>query len=68
MIVNINPISSAQTFSFQITFNSVAYEAGLKNRDYIYEVNGVIVLDMDHDQCTQLIKGAGDSIDLKIER
>ena len=53
---------------FQITFNSVAYEAGLKNRDYIYEVNGVSVLEMDHDQCTKLIKDAGDSIDLKIER
>ena len=53
---------------FQIAFNSVAYDAGLKNRDYIYEVNGVSVLEMDHDQCTKLIKDAGDSIDLKIER
>ena len=46
----------------------MAYEAGLKNRDYIYEVNGTSVLDMDHDECTKLIKNAGDSIDLKIER
>jgi len=52
----------------KITFNSVAYEAGLKNRDYIYEVNGTSVLGMDHDECTKLIKNAGDSIDLKIER
>ena len=46
----------------------MAYEAGLKNRDYIYEVNGTSVLGMDHDECTKLIKNAGDSIDLKIER
>jgi C-terminal processing protease CtpA/Prc len=46
----------------------VAYEAGLKNKDYIYEVNGVNVFEMDHDQCTKLIKDAGDKIDLKIER
>ena len=52
----------------QIIFNSVAYEAGLKNRDYIYEVNGVSVLEMSHDQCTKLIKDAGNSIDIKIER
>jgi len=52
----------------KIIFNSVAYEAGLKNRDYIYEINGVSVLEMSHDQCKQLIKDAGDSIDIKIER
>jgi len=52
----------------KVIFNSVACEAGLKNRDYIYEINGVSVLEMSHDQCTQLIKKAGDSIDIKIER
>jgi len=52
----------------KIIFNSVAYEAGLKNRDYIYEVNGVSVLEMSHEECTKLIKNAGDSIDIKIER
>ena len=55
-------------YLFQITFNSVAYEAGLKNRDYIYEINGVSVLEMDHEHCTKLIKDAGGSIDIKIER
>ena len=40
----------------------------VKNRDYIYEVNGMSVLGMDHDECTKLIKDAGNSIDLKIER
>jgi len=52
----------------KIIFNSIAYEAGLKNRDYIYEINGVSVLEMSHDECTKLIKNAGNSIDIKIER
>ena len=52
----------------QIIFNSVAYDAGLKNRDYIYEINGHSVLEMSHDECTKLIKDAGNSIDIKVER
>ena len=52
----------------QIIFNSVAYEAGLKQRDYLFEINGVSVLEMSHDECTQLIKGAGDTLDIKVER
>ena len=53
---------------FQIIFNSVAYEAGLKQRDYLYEINGVNVLEMSHDECTKLIKSAGNTLDLKVER
>lgn len=52
----------------KIIFNSVAYEAGLKQRDYLFEINGVSVLEMSHDECTQLIKGAGDTLDIKVER
>lgn len=59
---------SAGPIPLQIAFNSVAYDAGLKDRDYIYEVNGVSVLEMDHDQCTKLIKDCGDGLNLKIER
>ena len=44
------------------------FKSWFKNKDYIYEVNGVNVFEMDHDQCTKLIKDAGDKIDLKIER
>ena len=67
-LFNCIPIKFDYKNRFQITFNSVAYDAGLKNRDYIYEVNGMSVLGMDHDECTKLIKDAGNSIDLKIER
>lgn len=52
----------------KIIFNSVAYEAGLKQRDYLYEVNGISVLEMSHEECAKLIKGAGDSMDIKVER
>jgi len=52
----------------KIIFNSVAYEAGLKQRDYLYEINGVNVLEMSHDECTKLIKSAGNTLDLKVER
>ena len=44
------------------------YQHGLKNCAYIYEVNGVSVVSMDHDQCIKLIKVAGDSLNIKIER
>ena len=53
---------------FQIIFNTIAYETGLKERDFIVEINGTQVFDMDHDVCKDLIKQAGDTIKIKIER
>lgn len=52
----------------KIIFNSIAYDKGLKNRDYIVEINGTKVFEMDHDQCKDLIRKAGDHMIIKIER
>ena len=64
------PSISYLFFSFfcQIIFNTIAYETGLKERDFIVEINGTQVFDMDHDVCKDLIKQAGDTIKIKIER
>ena len=56
------------SFFCQIIFNTIAYETGLKERDFIVEINGTQVFDMDHDVCKDLIKQAGDTIKIKIER
>ena len=60
--------SITSSFFCQIIFNTIAYETGLKERDFIVEINGTQVFDMDHDVCKDLIKQAGDTIKIKIER
>lgn len=52
----------------KIIFNSIAYDQGLKNRDYIVEINGTTVFEMSHDECKDLIRKAGDHLVIKIER
>ena len=51
-----------------MAYHSLAFEAGLRTKDYIVEVNGASVFGMNHEACKQLIKKAGDSIDMKVER
>lgn len=52
----------------KIIFNSIAYESGLKDRDYIVEINGNKVFEISHDECKDLIRKAGDHMMIKIER
>jgi len=52
----------------KIIFNSIAYENGLKDRDYIVEINGNKVFEISHDECKDLIRKAGDHMMIKIER
>lgn len=52
----------------KIIFNSIAYDTGLKNRDYIVDINGTKVFEMNHDECKDLIRKAGDHMVIKIER
>lgn len=52
----------------KVIFNSVAYESGVKDRDYVVEVNGTKVFEMSQDDFKQMIKNAGDQIHLKVER
>ena len=60
--------TSSLAFSFQIIFNSIAYETGLKDRDYVVEINNTKVFEMSHDDCKDLIRKAGDHLQIKIER
>merc|ERR1711935_1288086 len=49
----------------KIIFNTIAYETGLKERDFIVEINGTTVFEMDHNMCKDLIKKAGDNMNIK---
>ena len=53
---------------FQVAYNSIASEAGLRTRDYIVEINGQSVFGMNHNACKELIKRAGDRMTIKVER
>jgi len=52
----------------KIIFNSVAYDNGLKDRDFIVEVNGNKVFELSQDECKDLVRKAGDHMHIKIER
>merc|ERR1712055_874057 len=47
---------------------SPAEKAGLKEWDYVWSINGQEVFEMTHNQIVSLIKGAGTSLDLVVER
>ena len=55
-------------FTFQVNYCSIAHNAGLRTKDYIVEVNGSQVFGMNHDDCKNLIKRAGDHVVLRVER
>eukprot|EP00096_Caligus_rogercresseyi_P009541 TRINITY_DN3246_c0_g1_i1.p1 TRINITY_DN3246_c0_g1~~TRINITY_DN3246_c0_g1_i1.p1 ORF type:complete len:211 (-),score=29.40 TRINITY_DN3246_c0_g1_i1:247-879(-) len=52
----------------KVTCPSLAYNKGLRSKDYIVSVNGVEVFDLEHSQCASLIKTAGTSLKIKVER
>jgi len=47
---------------------SAAEAAGLKEWDYVWNINGQEVFEMSHNQICQLIKSAGNSMEMVIER
>lgn len=47
---------------------SPAEEAGLKQLDYIWQINGKEVFELSHDDCVKEIKNAGTSLTLSTER
>jgi len=52
----------------KVALASPAGEVGLKNLDYLIKVNGKEVFDLGHNDLVQLIKGAGQELELEIER
>jgi len=59
----------ALTFRIEkVALASPAGRAGLKNMDYLIKVNGKEVFDMGHNQLVQMIKTAGQQLQLEIER
>ena len=53
---------------FFVQAYSPAEAAGLKEWDYVWSINGQEVFEMSHNQICSLIKGAGTSIQLVVER
>ena len=47
---------------------SPANDAGLKVGDFLISVQGMDVFDCDHAQVVTAVKGAGNSLDLAVER
>jgi len=47
---------------------SPAENAGLKSHDYLHMINGKEVFEMTHNQCVDLIKNSGNSLQLSTER
>ncbi|CAF4457701.1 unnamed protein product, partial [Rotaria sp. Silwood2] len=60
------PSFPALQFLDSIEKGSNADKAGLKQNDYVLEINGINVTSMPHEECVNLIKRAGDTIALKI--
>ena len=52
----------------KVALASPGGEAGLKNLDYLIKVNGKEVFDLGHNDLVQLIKGAGQELELEVER
>ena len=47
---------------------SAAERAGLKEWDYVWNINGQEVFEMTHNQICNLIKGAGTSMEMVVQR
>lgn len=52
----------------KVTFQSIAHDAGLRNRDFIVSINDTEVFGMSHNECTELIKKGGNCLVIKVER
>ena len=53
---------------FEVPLNSVAGEAGCRSNDYLVKIQGQDVFNMGHDKAKSLIRDAGNSLSLVIER
>ncbi|CAF1116801.1 unnamed protein product, partial [Rotaria sordida] len=60
------PSFPALQFLDSIEKGSNADKAGLKQNDYVLEINGINVTSMPHEECVNIIKRAGDTLALKI--
>ncbi len=60
------PSFPALQFLDSIEKGSNADKAGLKQHDYVLEINGINVISMPHEDCVNLIKRAGNTLALKI--
>ncbi|CAF3557332.1 unnamed protein product [Adineta steineri] len=60
------PSFPALQFLDSIEKGSNADKAGLKQNDYVLEINGINVISTPHEECVNLIKRAGDTLALKI--
>ncbi|UJR38535.1 hypothetical protein I4U23_031202 [Adineta vaga] len=56
----------ALQFLDSIEKGSNADKAGLKQNDYVLEINDINVISMPHEECVNLIKRAGDTLALKV--
>ncbi|CAF0957509.1 unnamed protein product [Adineta steineri] len=61
-----SPSFPALQFLDSIEKGSNADKAGLKQNDYVLEINDINVISMPHEECVNLIKRAGDTLALKV--
>ncbi|CAF0935373.1 unnamed protein product, partial [Didymodactylos carnosus] len=65
-LFNPTPSFPALQFLDSIEKGSNADKAGLKQNDYVLEINNLNVISMPHEECVNLIKKAGDTLALKV--
>ena len=53
---------------FQVAHNSLAFEGGLRSKDYLIKINGQNVFNLTHNECTELVKRSGESLRIEAER
>lgn len=52
----------------KVPMNSIAGYAGCRSNDYLVKINGQDVFNLSHEQAKALIKNAGDTLTLVVER
>ncbi|CAF0795806.1 unnamed protein product [Didymodactylos carnosus] len=65
-VFNPTPSHPALQFLDIIEEGSNADKAGLKQNDYVLEINNMNVVSMSHEECVNFIKKAGDTLALKV--
>ena len=58
----------ASVFSLQVPLDSIASHSGCKSGDYLVKINGENVFNLGHEEAKDLIRRAGNKLNLVVER
>ena len=58
----------SRVFSLQVPLDSIASHSGCKSGDYLVKINGENVFNLGHEEAKDLIRRAGNKLNLVVER